>query len=240
MRSRSTNYIILLIAGTLFAVAVALTIVAGAGLRIALIWNLLASLYVYYSLIPSSIVDSPLILTASVLDAFVFGLFAVFLATWFTEIIRRINITEHFVLAKVRRLRGHIIVAPYNSFSKALAQDLSARKAKFVVIAQSATEAAHLYRQGIMAVVGEVKSEESFKTAGVERAAYVIACDDEDVKNALISITAKDINPEVGVISRVTDEDNVQKIANAGASSVVLPGITAGISLGDEIIKRIT
>ncbi len=239
MKRKNMNYLVLLIALVLFAIAVALTAIAGVGLGISLIWNLLASLYVYYALIPAALVDSPLVLTSSLLDAFVFALFAVFLATWFIRLIRSINITEYFVLAKVKRLNKHIIVAPYNNFSKVLVEELAKEKMKFVAIVQDNMQAARLYRQGMLAVVGELKSEEAFKTAGTEKASCIIACDDEDVKNALIAITAKDINPNIDVISRVIEEENMQKLAKAGASSIVLPEITAGARLGEEILKRV-
>ncbi len=239
MKRKNTNYLVLLMALVLFTIAVALTVMAGVGLGISLIWNLLASLYVYYGLIPAALVDSPFVLVASLLDAFVFALFAVFLATWFIGLIRRINITEYFILAKVRRLDKHIIVAPYNGFSRALVEELAKEKMNFVAIVQNETQAARLYRQGVLAIVGELKSEEAFKAAGIVKASCIIACDDEDVKNALIAITAKDISPDINVISRVIEEENIQKLARAGASSVVLPGITAGARLGEEILKHV-
>ena len=237
-RTRNANYIIVFVAMIMFAISVILTILAGIDPGIALIWNVLASLYISYNLIPNSMLANPLIFTSSLLDALVFALFAVFLATWFIDIIRSINITEYLILSKVKRLKGHVIVAPFNEFSRVLAEELLKGGFKFVVIANNEVEAARLYGRKMLAVVGEVRTEDSFKAAGIDRASYLIACDDDDVKNALIAISARDANPNVKVISRVIEEENLQKLDKAGASWVVIPGVTAGKRMGDEIVKR--
>ena len=238
-RKKNTNYIIALIAVLFFAVSVSLTVYAGVGVGIALVWNVLASLYIYYDLIPVSIVDTAPILLASLLDAFVFALFAVFLATWFTELIRSINISEYFSMARVRKLRGHVIVVPFNNFSKTLVDELQGAGVKFVVMVDSEAQASRLYARKILSVVGTERGEDSFRNAGIERAAYVVACGDNDVDNALVSISAKDANPNINVISRVIEEENIPKLDKAGASWVIIPNITAGASVGNEIVKRV-
>ncbi len=236
---KSTQYILPFVAIFLFVVSVMLTVIAGVGLRISFIWNLLSSLYIYYDLIPTSIAStSSLILIASLLDAFVFALFAVFLATWFINLLRRINIREYLSVSRAKKLKNHIIVVPYNNFSKALIDELSNDKLKTVLIAEKESEASRVNEKGVFSIVGDIKDKGVFMTAGIERASYLIACDDEDVKNALIAITAKDANPKIKVISRVVHEENMQKLGKAGAYRIVLPGVTAGMAIGEEIARR--
>lgn len=239
IRRSNTNYIIVAVAAVLFVTSVLLTIEAGVGLGLALIWNVLASLYVYYDLIPANLVNTPPIFVASLLDAFVFALFAVFLATWFTELIRSINISEYFALSKIKRMKGHIVVVPYNSFSATLIEEMKKAGMKFVVLAEDQLQASRLYSKNVLAVVGGVRGKSSFTDAGIERASYVIACGDDDVKNALIAISAKDANPNVSVLSRVIEEENMPKLDKAGASWVIIPDVTAGASIGSEIVKRV-
>ena len=238
---KNTQYIILSVAVALFLISVSLTVLAGVAPGIAIIWNVLSSLYIYYDLIPANLAaNSPFILMSSLLDAFVFALFTVFLATWFIDLLRSINIREYVAVSRARKMVGHAIVVPYNSFSKALVEELSNSGLKAVVIAESDSQAAHLRGRSILAVVGDTNDKAVFLTAGIARASYVIACDDEDVRNAMIAITAKDVNSKIKVISRVAREDNMQKLGRAGAYKIVLPGVTAGMSIGDEIVKRLT
>ncbi len=237
MKAGEARYIILTAALLLYAIAVALTLSEGVGLKTAIIWNLLASLYIYYSLIPPNLVSSPAILVASLMDAFVFALLTVFLAGWFMGIIRSINISEYISLAKIRKLKGHVIVAPYNNFSITLAEEMQKRGIRFVVLAENSLQVSKLYRRHILAAVGNIKNKDSFKIAGLERAKHVVACGETDVENALIAITSRDINPKIKIISRVIEEDNIKKIGKAGASLVVIPGITAGERISEQIIK---
>ncbi len=237
--TKNTNYVIAFVAILMFAVSVVLTIAAGVAPGIALIWNVLAALYIGYDLIPQSMLASPLILIATLLDALVFALFAVFLATWFIDLVRSINITEYFALRKIRGLRRHVIVAPYNNFSKSLVEELTKSGSKFVVITDNQIQAARLNNANVLAIVGEFRSRDAFETAGIGSASYVVACDDDDVKNALITIAARDANPNVTVISRVIEEENMQKVSKAGASRIIIPSVTAGLSVGEEIVKRV-
>lgn len=233
------NYIIVFVATIMFLVSMTLTIAAGVAPGLSLVWNVLAALYISYDVIPANLLANPLIFISSLLDAFVFALFAVFLATWFIGVIRSINIAEYLTMRRVARLRNHVIVAPYNDFSKVLAEELAREGIRFVVIADNESDGARLYGMKMLTVVGEMRSEDVLKNAGIEQAAYVIACADDDVKNALISIAAKDANPNIKVISRVIEEENLQKLNKAGASLVVIPGVTAGNKMGDEIVKRL-
>jgi len=239
VKTSNANYTIVVVAMLLFGVSIALTLLAGVSPGIALVWNMLSALYISYDIIPTNILSNPLILASSFLDAIVFALFAVFLATWFIDVIRSINIEEYFTLRKVRALKNHIIVAPYNNFSKVLVEELRKEKFRFVVIVENPSQAAQLYAKKIPAVVGELRGGEVLKSAGIERASSVIACDDDDVKNALISIAAKDANPGISIISRVVAEENMQKLGKAGASRIVIPEVTAGTNVGEELLKRV-
>jgi voltage-gated potassium channel len=239
MKSGDARYIVLAAALVLYAIAVALTLSEGVDLKTAIIWNLLASLYIYYSLIQANIVSSPAILIASLMDAFVFALLTVFLAGWFMGIIRRINVSEYISSIRIKRLRGHVIIAPYNNFSKTLAEEMQKKKIKFVVMAENPLQVANLYSKHMLAIVGGIKNKESFKVAGLNNAKHIVACGDTDIENALIAITSKDINPNIKIISRVIEEDNIKKLDKAGASLIVIPGITAGESISSEIAKRV-
>ncbi len=239
MKSEDARYILLAAAIILYSIAVALTVSENVDLKTAIIWNLLASLYIYYSLIQTSIVSSPAILIASLLDAFVFALLTVFLAGWFMGIIRRINISEYLSSIKIKRLRGHVILAPYNSFSKTLSEEMQKKKIKFVIMAENPVQVAKLYNKHMLAIVGGVKNKESFKIAGLDNANHIIACGDSDVENALIAITSKSINPNIKIISRVIEEDNIKKLYKSGASLIVIPGITAGERISGEILNRV-
>ena len=225
--------------GILFAFALMLTLASGINPYIALIWNILSMLNVSYSyLIPFGISQNAYILSADILDTIAFALLTVVLATVFFNFIRRVNIRSRIIDAKVKKLKGHVIVAPYNKFSVYLAENIRKERMDVVVVVPSEKDRMELHRHSILSVVGDIKSVDTFAEAGVGYADGVVACSDSDIDNAMITITAKAANASVDVISRVGSEDNIAKIGSAGALRMVMPEITVGAEIGEVLIKR--
>jgi Trk K+ transport system NAD-binding subunit len=52
-------------------------------------------------------------------------------------------------------------------------------------------------------------------------------------------ITAKTINPNIKIISRVNDEDNIPQISRTNVNKIIIPDIAAGEKIGEEIINKI-
>ncbi len=233
-----TLFILLCAASSLFIISFALLIVSGIDPRLAFVWNVLSSLDINFNFLPATAASQPLVLLASLLDAFTFAVVAVALATMFFDGIKQLNLTKRVVLSRVRRIKQHIIMVPYNSFAQSLSKELEANGQKIVIITDSEAEARKLYKRGELAIVADPKDIESFKAAGIERARYVVACSDEDIQNALIIITAKTANSRAKIISRANDFDNVPRLRTAGAYRMIMPEVSTGIEIGEEIIKR--
>ena len=234
-----TLTILLLTAAVLFAASYIMLIAAGVDPAIGLVWNVLSSLDINLNLLPATLSLSPLVLTANLLDAFTFALVAVALAAMFFDVIKQINFTKRVMLTKVRGIREHIIMVPYNNFTQSLNKELKASGQKTVLITESEAEARKLYRRGELVIVADPKDIETFNAAGIGRAKYVIACSEKDIENALISITAKSANPKAKIISRVGDFENISKLNSAGAYRMIMPEVTAGTEIGEEIIKKV-
>ena len=224
----------------IFAVSVLLTSYSGTDPLTALLVNLLGSLQVYYGIVTiQHPLSNPLLLVANLLDTVIFAMLTVILAAWFYEFISNVNLKERGIRGKLRSLDEHIIVVPYNSFASTLLKEFRDSKIKAVTIAPNRRELLTLYRQNELAISGDIKESETFEVAGIAKAKYVIACSDDDLQNALISITAKAANPKIKVISRVTKEEDIPKLDMAGSYKMILPEVTAGEKIGEEILKRV-
>ncbi len=238
--SKSPTMILLYVAFILFMISLTLVASTGVAPAIAIIWTLLSSLDIDYPLLPMGSVNTPFVLFANLLDAIIFALLAVSLATFFFEFIKQINITKRMTLSHVRRLKQHVIIVPYNDFAHHIIKELRAENIPTVVITDNETEAHKLYRQNVLAVVGDPKQLEAFTLAGIGSAKYVIACDDDDVQNAMIIVTAKSANARAKIISRVSSVDNIPKLDSAGAYRMIMPEITTGNEMAMEIANRIS
>lgn len=236
---KRTQYTLIIIVVVFFVVSVILTLFAGIPLKVAIIDNVLDSLQVSYNLIQFSLASTPLILFSKLLDAAIFPILTVILASWFFDFIANINLRERMSLSRINRLEKHVIVVPYNSFAQSLLQEFRKSGIKTVTIVENKKDLAKLYREDELAVVGDIRSVETFEIAGIEKARCVVACAKEDIHNALISITAKTANPHVKIISRANKEENLTRLVSAGAHELVMAENTAGKDMGDEIAKRV-
>ena len=236
---RKTEQVLLSVALMIFGISYLMVVFSGANPFIALIWSLLAAFDVGFDILPATVSSQPLVLVASLLDAFTFALITVVIAATFFSFIKQINLTKRVVISRIRTIKQHIIIVPYNKFAHSLNKELKSIGEKTVIVVTNESDARKLYRRGDLAVVADPKNIETFFASGIGRSKYVIACDDDDVQNALISITAKSANPKARIISRISNLDNMGRLKNAGAGRMIMPEVSTGIDMGNEIVKRV-
>ncbi|MGI0100218.1 MAG: NAD-binding protein [Candidatus Micrarchaeaceae archaeon] len=234
-----TQYTIIAILVVLFVSSFVITIAAGVPPGVAIVDNSLDALQIDYNLISLGAASNPLILISELLDAAILPFLTVVLAAWFFDVIRNINIRERIVLSRIRKLRGHVIVVPYNSFAKYLLGQLRAAGIKSVTITESKNEIGQVYKDGELAIYGDIRSVETFGSAGIDKASYVVACSKEDIQNAIVAITAKTANSDIDIIARANKEENIDRLEKAGARKTVFGESTAGEDMGNEISKRV-
>lgn len=222
-----------------FAVAVALTVIGGVGFADALVWNTLGSLSIVFYTLPEQSAGNIFVLVANLLDVFVFALITVLLASVFYDALRGSGMHERRVLKRIRALRGHTIIAPYNAFAQTLVDRFKGSEARCVVITRDQKSAARLNREGVLAIAGNPDSTEMLDAAGIANAKYVVACSDKDLENTLISIAAKATNSGVRIISKLAAQENMPKLSRAGTYKLVMPELAAGAALADAVLKKI-
>lgn len=236
---KRTHYAMVILIIVLFASSVVISMLAGIGAGIAVIDSALDSFQISYNIITLSIASNPLILIAKFLDALIFPILTVLLASWFFEFINNINLRERLVLSRINKLDDHVIVVPYNNFAKAVVKELRKSGIKTVTIVQTKNELLQLYRENELAVRGDIRELETFDVARIRKARGVVACSKDDIENALITITAKTANPSTKIISRANKEENIKGLKSAGAFKILIPENSAGEDIGEEISKRL-
>ena len=228
-------HILILLAFLLLFLSILLTIYAGVSPFVSVVWNILSSLDIAYSILPMQFAASQLIFISDIIDALVFALLAFTLATWFFGFVRELDVENRITTIRVRRLNDHIIIAPFNSFASSLVKELTEAGQKYVVLGRGKESRNYMHRNNIFFISGAVDSVETFRDAGVDRARYVITCSDDDTENALITLTAKSSNRGVAVFSRVSYLENIPKLNKAGVNKMLLPEVSAGKSIADAM-----
>ena len=86
-------------------------------------------------------------------------------------------------------------------------------------------------------VVGPAESDETLREAGIERAAGLIACLTDDRDNVFVTLTARSLNRQLRIISKVLDDTARRKMVIAGANQTVNPTAVGGLRLVSEMVR---
>lgn len=136
-------------------------------------------------------------------------------------------------------LEGHMIVCGSGRTAMYAVTELAAVERPVVLVASSSAEVEELVKDmpDIPVVLGDPTDDDVLKTAGIERAGGLIACSDSDNQNVVITLSARQLNPRVRIVSRLQDVDQEQKIRRVGADAVVSPQHIGGLRLASELIR---
>jgi voltage-gated potassium channel len=93
----------------------------------------------------------------------------------------------------------------------------------FVVIEQNPEKSAELEKNKYLYLNLDATSEETLREAGIMTAKGLVAAVRSDANNIFITLTAKDLRPEIFVLSRTSDTNHERKLLKAGATRVVAP-----------------
>lgn len=125
--------------------------------------------------------------------------------------------------SQIETLKGHVVICGFGRIGRMLARDLVAANADFVVLEADPARAAEAQAEGYL-VVGEDAAEESaLRHAGVERARILATALPNDATNVFVTLSARALNPSLGIISRGEAPSTEKKLRQAGADHVVLP-----------------
>lgn len=231
--------ILVLLSILLFATAVIFTTITGVPFIQSIVWNSLSAFDIIYYTLPVEYASTPLIFIASMLDVFVFALMAVWLAGVFFKLVRSIDIQKRTINSKIKKLDSHIIITPFNSFADKLIKLLDNTDLKYVVITEKEKTAELLLKEGVLTVMSEPSSVDTFIDAGIGKAKSVVLCSNDDAQNIIISMAAKAANKKIPIISRIADINNISHMNLAGAYKIVAPEEVSGKRLAEGVVKNI-
>ena len=145
------------------------------------------------------------------------------------------NLREKRIHKIIDSMKDHVIVCGYGRNGKQAVEKLIAYKKPFVIIEKD-HEVVDKFGSAALFVEGNASDDEVLKEAGVNRASTLICALPSDADNLFIVLTARQMNPNLRIISRATEETSYKKLKLAGADNVILPEKIGGDHMASLVV----
>jgi voltage-gated potassium channel len=120
-------------------------------------------------------------------------------------------------------LDGHVIVCGWGRVGRAIAANLPGRP---VVVIDRDPERVESVRG--LSVEGDATDDEVLRSAGIERASALVAALSADADNLYVTLSARQLRPDLFIVARARMESAEAKLLQAGADRVVNPQSIGG------------
>lgn len=136
--------------------------------------------------------------------------------------------------AKIRRIiagsKNHFVLCGYGRVGRAVFKELKKRNQKAIIIERdrNLVEKELWEDPNALAIPGDATDEATMIEAGIKRARGVIIATGEDVDNLFITLTARELQPDIWIVSRASKRENIKRLYRGGADKVVSPETSGG------------
>jgi voltage-gated potassium channel len=130
--------------------------------------------------------------------------------------------------SQLELLDDHFIVVGVGDLTGPILEELGEGNAPFVVISRDPENAQRLRERGYEVITADPSEDEPLRRAGIERARALVAATNDDAQDAMVILTARELNPDLRIVAAATDRENVKKLRRAGADTVLSPSVIGG------------
>ena len=142
---------------------------------------------------------------------------------------------EHRKSKNIETITGHAIVCGYGRIGQTLARELTAKAFPFLIVDNNAERVALAHTHGYQALMGDAGEEATLSEAHIERAVVFATVLPSDMVNVFITLTARNMRPDLRIIARAEDPATERKLKQAGANEIILPAFVGGMQIANSI-----
>jgi len=124
---------------------------------------------------------------------------------------------------EMAKLKDHFILCGYGRVGREIARTFNEEGVPFVVVDNAENALTQAGADGFLYIKGDATSDDTLKEARVEKARGLVAAVGSDVDNTYITLSARELRPDLFITARATSPDCEIKLKRAGADRVVLP-----------------
>lgn len=144
---------------------------------------------------------------------------------------------DYRVNNELRKLSNHVIICGYGRNGSQAANNLMAHNQQFVVVESHEETVSRLRAEKkVLYVEGDATTDEHLEQAGIKRARALITTLPKDADNLFVVLSAREINPNLTIISRASNDNSDRKLRIAGADNVIMPDKVGGSHMASLVM----
>ncbi len=148
-----------------------------------------------------------------------------------------LTLKEKKMVDAVSRLKRHYVVCGFGQVGEAVADELAAARAPFVVLDRDPERAEAAAKKGYAVYVGNAVSEEDLEAVRLEEARGLVSAMASEVDNVYTVLTAREMNPEIHIVARAASEEARKKLQRVGANRVVYPAAAGSRHMAHVLLR---
>jgi voltage-gated potassium channel len=139
---------------------------------------------------------------------------------------------------KIKQLNEHYVICGGGETGLALVNELLKNKLNVVLIEQDNTIIERYQDEGgSFFVSGDATDDQNLEAADIDQAKGMLICLPSDKDNLYITMTARIMNKNIRIISRMVNQKIRLKLLKAGADRVVCPNSIGALRMASEMIR---
>lgn len=141
------------------------------------------------------------------------------------------------MMKDIGRLEDHFIVCGYGRIGSIVTNELMNEGHAVVVVEQNPELIESMEQEGILCVEGDATSDEVLLAVGLNSARSLISALSSEAANVYVTLTARQLNPDLTIIARAGNKSHISRLELAGADRVVLPHFIGGVRMAQSVLR---
>lgn len=139
---------------------------------------------------------------------------------------------------QIAKLSNHYVVCGGGETGRHVVTELLKNREQVVLIEQSEENIERCKSIGdLLYIKGDATDDQNLLTAGIEKASGIVITLPSDKDSLYVTMTARMLNKQARIISRMIDPSLEPKLRKAGANQVVSPNYIGGLRMASEMIR---
>jgi voltage-gated potassium channel len=129
---------------------------------------------------------------------------------------------------KIAAQRNHCVICGFGRVGTRIADEFAAAHKPFVVIDENEATVQRCIQKGYLVLHGNAASDDILREAGILYAQTLLVATDQDANNIYITLSARNLNPNLHIVARANHDETLVKLKRAGADRVLSPYAIGG------------